>query len=316
MALTLIVITGPTGVGKTALTLRMAEHYHVPVINADSRQLYREIPIGTAAPTVAQQARVRHYFVGTRSVTDDYSASMYEQEVLSLLARMEAEGHDVALLSGGSMLYIDAVCKGIDDIPTVRDDIRTQLKQRLASEGLPALVEELHHLDPEHWERVDRKNPRRVVHALEICHQTGRPYSSFLSQVPKKRPFRTIKIGLNVERSVLYDRINRRTEQMMADGFCAEALRMIPYRHLNALNTVGYKEMFDYLDGLVTMEQTIARIQSNTRCYARKQLTWYKRDGEMRWFDPADEAAITAYIDQRIAEMRADSHTGVSTPHP
>ena len=288
----------------------------MPVINADSRQLYREIPIGTAAPTAAQQARVRHYFVGTRSIAEDYSASMYEQEVLSLLARMEAEGQEVALLSGGSMLYIDAVCKGIDDIPTVRDDIRALLKQRLATEGLSTLVDELRHLDPVHWEKVDRKNPRRVVHALEICHQTGLPYSSFLSQAPKKRPFRTIKIGLNFERSVLYDRINRRTEQMMADGFCAEALRMIPFRHLNALNTVGYKEMFDYLDGLVTMDQTIARIQSNTRCYARKQLTWYKRDGEMCWFDPADEAAITAYIDQRIAEIRADSLTTAATPHP
>ena len=288
----------------------------MPVINADSRQLYREIPIGTAAPTAAQQARVRHYFVGTRSIAEDYSASMYEQEVLSLLARMEAEGQEVALLSGGSMLYIDAVCKGIDDIPTVRDDIRALLKQRLATEGLSTLVDELRHLDPVHWEKVDRKNPRRVVHALEICHQTGLPYSSFLSQAPKKRPFRTIKIGLNVERSVLYDRINRRTEQMMADGFCAEALRMIPFRHLNALNTVGYKEMFDYLDGLVTMDQTIARIQSNTRCYARKQLTWYKRDGEMRWFDPADEAAVTAYIDQRIAEIRPDSLTTAATPHP
>lgn len=198
------------------------------------------------------------------------------------------------------MLYVDAVCKGIDDIPTVRDDIRSLLKQRLAIEGLPPLVEELRQLDPVHWGKVDRKNPRRVVHALEICIQTGRPYSSFLSEGSRTRPFRVVKIGLNVDRALLYERINQRTEQMLADGFSEEALRMIPYRHLNALNTVGYKEMFDYLDGLVTMEQTIDRIQSNTRRYARKQLTWYKRDEEMRWFDPVEVGPIIAYIDERI----------------
>ena len=304
MSLTLIVITGPTGVGKTELTLRVAEHYQVPVINADSRQIYREIPIGTAAPTREQQARVCHYFVGSRSVSDDYSASMYEQDVLRLLADMETQGQEVALLSGGSMLYVDAVCKGIDDIPTVRDDIRSLLKRRLATEGLPPLVEELRQLDPVHWEKVDRRNPRRVVHALEICIQTGRPYSSFLSEGSRTRPFRVVKIGLNVDRALLYERINQRTEQMLADGFSEEALRMIPYRHLNALNTVGYKEMFDYLDGLVTMEQTIDRIQSNTRRYARKQLTWYKRDEEMRWFDPVEVGPMIAYIDERIEAGR------------
>lgn len=313
MSLTLIVITGPTGVGKTELTLRVAEHYQVPVINADSRQIYREIPIGTAAPTREQQARVRHYFVGSRSVSDDYSASMYEQDVLRLLADMETQGQEVALLSGGSMLYVDAVCKGIDDIPTVRDDIRSLLKQRLATEGLPPLVEELRQLDPVHWEKVDRRNPRRVVHALEICIQTGRPYSSFLSEGTRTRPFRVVKIGLNVDRALLYERINLRTEQMLADGFSEEALRMIPYRHLNALNTVGYKEMFDYLDGLVTMEQTIDRIQSNTRRYARKQLTWYKRDEEMRWFDPAEVGPIIAYIDERIEAGKKALQTALTS---
>ena len=202
------------------------------------------------------------------------------------------------------MLYVDAVCKGIDDIPTVRDDIRSLLKRRLATEGLPPLVEKLRQLDPVHWEKVDRRNPRRVVHALEICIQTGRPYSSFLSEGSRTRPFRVVKIGLNVDRALLYERINQRTEQMLADGFSEEALRMIPYRHLNALNTVGYKEMFDYLDGLVTMEQTIDRIQSNTRRYARKQLTWYKRDEEMRWFDPVEVGTIIAYIDERIEAGR------------
>lgn len=297
MALTLIVITGPTGVGKTELTLRVARHYGIPVINADSRQIYKEIPIGTAAPTSEQQMEVRHFFVGSRSVCDDYSASMYEQDVLRLLQELEEEGHRVALLSGGSMLYIDAVCKGIDDLPTVREDVRNTLKQRLDREGLPALVEELRQLDPVHWERVDRQNPRRVVHALEICIQTGKPYSSFLSQVPKPRPFNVVKVGLNIERSGLYDRINQRVWQMVGHGLVKEALEMYPYRSLNALNTVGYKEMFDYLDGLVTLEQTVFRIQSNTRCYARKQLTWYKRDKEMRWFAPNNVEEILNYID-------------------
>lgn len=299
MALTLIVITGPTGVGKTELTLRVAEHYKIPVINADSRQIYREIPIGTAAPTQEQQARARHYFVGSRSVCEPYSASMYEQDVLRLLEKLEAQGHDIALLSGGSMLYIDAVCKGIDDLPTIRDDTRETLKRRLATEGLPTLVEELRKLDPDHWLKVDRKNPRRVVHALEICIQTGKPYSSFLSQSVKPRPFRTIKVGISAERALLYDRINRRTLQMLEDGFCEEALRMYPHRDLNALNTVGYKEMFDYLDGVVTLRQTIERIQSNTRRYARKQLTWYKRDAEMRWFGAHEATDIIAYIDKK-----------------
>ena len=314
MALTLIVITGPTGVGKTELTLKVAEHYRIPIINADSRQVYREIPIGTAAPTEEQQARVRHYFVGSRSVCEPYSASMYEQDVLRLLGEMDAQGHHLALLSGGSMLYIDAVCKGIDDLPTIREDIREGLKKRLAEDGLPILVEELHQLDPVHWQKVDRKNPRRVVHALEICLQTGKPYSSFLSQSVKPRPFRTIKVGTNTDRDLLYDRINRRTEQMLADGFCEEALRVYPHRNLNALNTVGYKEMFDYLDGLVTMRQTIERIQSNTRRYARKQLTWYKRDAEMRWFDPSEVDEIIAYIESRRTALTGEASFPPSRP--
>ena len=296
MSLTLIVITGPTGVGKTELTLRVAEYYQVPVINGDSRQIYREIPIGTAAPTREQQARVRHYFVGSRSVSDDYSASMYEQDVLRLLADMETQGQEVALLSGGSMLYVDAVCKGIDDIPTVRDDIRSLLKQRLAIEGLPPLVEELRQLDPVHWEKVDRRNPRRVVHALEICIQTGRPYSSFLSEGSRTRPFRVVKIGLNVDRALLYERINQRTEQMLADGFSEEALRMIPYRHLNALNTVGYKELFKHFDGDWELDFALDRMRKNTRVYAKKQMTWFNKDPEIHWFHPDNEAEIRNFI--------------------
>ena len=296
---TLIVITGPTGVGKTELCLRIANTFRIPIINADSRQLYKEIPIGTAAPTADQLAEVRHYFVGCLHLTDYYSASNYEQDVLRLLDDLFRDS-DLALMTGGSMMYIDAVCKGIDDIPTIRDDIRAMMKQRLADEGLPALVEELHKLDPEHWEIVDKNNPRRVVHALEICHQTGRTYTSFRHNEPKRRPFSIIKIGLNRPRAELYDRINARTLEMVHGGLVEEALRVLPFRDVNALNTVGYKEMFDYLDGLTTLDEAIFRIQSNTRRYARKQLTWFKRDGQMRWFEPDNIEEILNYISARI----------------
>ena len=267
----------------------------MPIINADSRQIYREIPIGTAAPTAEEQAQAKHYFVGTLSVSDYYSASNYEQDVLRLLDRLFADS-DVALLSGGSMMYIDAVCKGIDDIPTIRDDIRLTMKERLATEGLPALVDELRRLDPEHWAIVDRNNPRRVVHALEICHQTGRTYTSFRTNKAKPRPFRIIKIGLTRPREELYRRINDRVVRMVDNGLIDEALSVLPFRGTNALNTVGYKEMFEYLDGLTTLDETILHIQSNTRRYARKQLTWYKRDSDMKWFSPENIEEILNYI--------------------
>lgn len=292
---TLVVITGPTGVGKTECCLRVANTFHIPIINADSRQLFAEIPIGTAAPTAEQQAKVKHYFVGNHHITDYYSASNYEQDVMKLLGKLFKDS-DVELLSGGSMMYIDAVCKGIDDIPTIRDDIRTEMKQRLATEGLPALVEELHRLDPEHWAIVDRNNPRRVVHALEICHQTGRTYTSFRSNKPKERPFKIVKIALNRQREELYERINQRVLDMIDKGLIDEAMSVLPYRDCNALNTVGYKEMFEYLDGLTTLDEAIFKIQSNTRRYARKQLTWFKRDADVKWFDTDNIEEILNYI--------------------
>lgn len=292
---TLIVITGPTGVGKTELCLRIANIFHIPIINADSRQLYSEIPIGTAAPTPEQLARVKHYFVGCLHLTDYYSASNYEHDVLKLLEKLFQQS-DIALMTGGSMMYIDAVCKGIDDIPTIREDVRALMKQRLKDEGLPSLVEELRRLDPEHWKIVDRNNPRRVVHALEICHQTGKTYSSFRRNEPKVRPFNIVKIGLNLPRELLYERINARTLKMIADGLVKEALNVLPFRDTNALNTVGYKEMFEYLDGLTTIDEAIFKIQSNTRRYARKQLTWFKRDEQMRWFAPDNIEEILNYI--------------------
>lgn len=290
---TLIVVTGPTGVGKTEATLRLAEHFGVPVINADSRQIFAEIPIGTAAPTAAQQARVRHYFVGNHHLDDYYSASLFEEDVLKIINEASSK---VSLLSGGSMMYIDAVCKGIDDIPTIRTEVRQEMMQLLESEGLEKMCELLHEWDPEHWSVVDRNNPRRVIHALEICKQTGRTYTSFRSNTIKERPFNIIKIGLNRDRDTLYQRINQRVLQMIDDGMIEEAQCVYPKRTLNSLNTVGYKELFEYLDGLTTLDEAIFKIQSNTRRYARKQLTWYKRDAEMTWFSPDNIEEILNYL--------------------
>lgn len=279
--------------GKTEVTLRLAEHFGVPVINADSRQIFAEIPIGTAAPTAAQQARVRHYFVGNHHLDDYYSASLFEEDVLKLINESSSK---VSLLSGGSMMYIDAVCKGIDDIPTIRPEVRQEMMQLLESEGLEKMCELLHEWDPEHWAVVDRNNPRRVIHALEICKQTGRTYTSFRSNTIKERPFNIIKIGLNRDRETLYQRINQRVLQMIDDGMIEEAQRVYPKRMLNSLNTVGYKELFEYLDGLTTLDEAIFKIQSNTRRYARKQLTWYKRDAEMTWFSPDNIEEILNYL--------------------
>ena len=281
--------------GKTELCLDIAKELGIPIINADSRQIYRELKIGTAAPTEAQLRKVRHYFVGTLSLTDYYSASMYEEQVMQLLPEL-FQSSEYALLTGGSMMYIDAVCNGIDDIPTIDDHTRNTLKQRLANEGLEALCEELRLLDPEHWEIVDKKNPRRVVHALEICLMTGRTYTSFRTNAHKERPFRIIKIGLNRERDVIYDRINQRVDQMMYDGLLDEARSLYHLRHLNALNTVGYKEMFTHLDGTWTLDEAIERLKGNTRRYARKQLTWFKRDPQMQWFSPDEKQSILYQI--------------------
>ena len=295
MKKTLIVITGPTAVGKTALCLEIAKHFDIPIINADSRQIYRELRIGTAQPTKEQMQEVKHYFVGTLGLDDYYSASLFEQQVLECLEQQFLT-NDYALLSGGSMMYIDAVCDGIDDIPTIDDETRTLMKQRLADEGLEALVEELRRLDPEYYEIVDRQNPRRVVHALEICTMTGKTYTSFRKREKRQRPFQIIKIGLNRPREELYDRINQRVDQMMADGLLEEARSLYPLRHLNALNTVGYKELFDYLEGRWPLEEAVERIKGNTRRYARKQLTWYKKDPQIRWFHPQETEQIISYI--------------------
>ena len=292
---TLIVVTGPTAVGKTDLCIDIAKHFDIPIINADSRQIYRGLKIGTARPSDDDMQQVKHYFVGTLSLNDYYSASMYEQQVLSLL-ETQFKQTNYALMAGGSMMYIDAVCNGIDDIPTIDDKTREVLKGRLKEEGLNKLVEELRQLDPEHYEIVDRKNPRRVVHALEICYMTGKTYTSFRKAEKKNRPFQIVKIGLNREREELYDRINQRVDDMMQKGLLEEAATMYMNRGLNALNTVGYKELFEYFDGYLTLKEAVERIKCNTRRYARKQMTWFKRDSEIRWFHPDNKKQIIDYI--------------------
>ena len=298
---TLIVITGPTAVGKTELCLRIAEKFNIPVINADSRQIFRGMQIGTAAPTPEQRKRVRHYFVDLLELDEYYNASMYEQDVMKLLYSMfKDKDNAIALLTGGSMMYIDAVCNGIDDIPTISDEVRLLYKQRLEKEGLTALLQELKVKDPQYYDFVDKNNPRRVVHGLEICHQTGRTYSSFRVKEKKQRPFRIIKIALNRDREELYSRINRRVDEMMENGMVEEARLLLPFRSLNALNTVGYKELFRFFDGEWTMEEAIERIKGNTRRYARKQLTWYKKDNDIVWFDAAETDKVFMYLVDKL----------------
>ncbi len=295
---TLVVLLGPTGVGKTEVALQIAEHLQSPIINADSRQIFAEIPIGTAAPTKEQQERVKHYFVGTLHLTDYYSAAKYEEDVLQLLNQLFNQ-QQIALLSGGSMMYIDAVCQGIDDIPTVDEATRRLMKRKLETEGLDALVAELKVLDPEHYKIVDLHNPRRVVHALEICYMTGNTYSSYRTNTKKIRPFNIIKIGLNRPREEMYERINNRVLKMMKQGLIEEAKAVYPQKGLNALNTVGYKELFAYFDGDISLDDAILKIQSNTRQYMRKQVTWFKRDNEIKWFSPTNIEEIINYIDDQ-----------------
>ena len=295
MEKTLIVITGPTAVGKTALCLDIAKHFNIPIINADSRQIYKELKIGTASPTEKEMSEVRHYFVGTLHLEDYYSASLFEQQVLELLEELFKD-NDYALMAGGSMMYIDAVCDGIDDIPTIDDKTREKMKKRLEEEGLEKLCEELQKLDPEYFEIVDRQNPKRVVHALEICTMTGKTYTSFRKREKKQRPFRIIKIGLNRPREELYNRINARVDEMMQNGLLKEAESMYSQRHLNSLNTVGYKELFEFFRGKWSLDEAIERMKSNTRRYARKQLTWYKKDEGIKWFHPDNKQEIIDYI--------------------
>lgn len=300
MSHTLIVLIGPTGVGKTELSLSIAEHFNTCIVSSDSRQLYADLKIGTAAPTPEQLARVKHHFVGTLQLTDYYSAAQYEAEVMSKLEKL-FQKNDVVVLTGGSMMYVDAICKGIDDIPTVDKDTRELMMQKYEMEGLEKLCAELKLLDPEYYQIVDLKNPKRVIHALEICYMTGKTYTSFRTQSTKKRPFRIIKIGLTREREELYDRINRRVDEMMKDGLLEEARSVYAYKHLNSLNTVGYKEMFQYMDGEWTLDFAIEKIKQNSRIYSRKQMTWFKRDKDITWFHPDQQKEIMNHINNLLS---------------
>lgn len=296
---TLIVLVGPTGVGKTELSLRIAEHLNTCIISADSRQLYKGIPIGTAAPTEEQLNRVKHYFVGFLDLEDYYSAAQYETDVLNKLEEL-FPNHPNILLTGGSMLYVDAICKGIDDMPTVDSDTRQFLQEKYQKVGLDGLTRELKLLDPDYYFKVDLKNHKRIIHALEICYMTGKPYSFFRTKEKKERPFNLLKIGLQRDRQELYDRINRRVEEMIEQGVVEEAQKVFHKRHLNSLNTVGYKELFQYIEGEWDLPFTIQKIQRNTRVYSKKQMTWFKRDAEINWFHPEEEAKILSFIDERL----------------
>lgn len=288
---TLVVVTGPTGVGKTAVAIRLARDLGTEIVSADSRQIFRDIPIGTAAPTAEEQAEVKHHFVGILGLEDYYSAAQFEADVLALLPAL-FEKSDYVVMCGGSMMYVDAVCKGIDELPTISDAVRRDVAERLERDGADAMREELRRLDPVYYNQVDLNNMKRVAHAVEICLEAGRPYSELRTNSVKERPFRIVKIGLNLPREQLFDRINRRVLKMVDEGLVDEVRRVYPLRQLNSLNTVGYKELFAWLDGTMDYDTAVARIQKNTRVYAKKQLTWYAKDPDIRWMAPTDYEAI------------------------
>jgi len=291
----LIVLLGPTGVGKTELSLDLAKKFSSPIISSDSRQLYKDLVIGTAAPTTAELQQVKHYFIGNLELTDYYSASQFEEDVMSLLSELY-QAHETVIMSGGSMMYIDAVCKGIDEIPTIDENLRDELKDLFDREGLDSICQRLKMLDPVFYNQVDLKNHKRVIHALEVCLMSGKPYSSLRTNKVKERPFRIIKIGLTRGREELYNRINLRVDAMMEQGLLQEARSVYPFRHLNSLNTVGYKELFDYFDEKCDLTFAIEKIKQNTRIYSRKQMTWFKRDKEITWFHPDEKRKILNYI--------------------
>lgn len=295
----LIVLVGPTGVGKTELSLSIAKHFKTDILSADSRQLYDKLKIGTAAPTPEQMATVPHHFVGTLGLQDYYSAAQYELEVINLLDNLFLK-NNTQLLTGGSMMYVDAVCKGIDDIPTVDEDSRQMTLDRYEKLGLEQICAELKLLDPTYYEQVDLKNYKRVLHALEICYMTGKPYSSFLTQKDKDRPFNIITVGLNREREELYNRINLRVEQMVEEGLIDEVKSVYEFKKLNSLNTVGYKEVINYLDGEWSLDFAITKIKQNSRNYAKKQLTWFKRNQAITWFHPDEKDKILLHIENQL----------------
>ena len=301
---TLLLILGPTGVGKTELSLRVAEHYGCPILNCDSRQIYRSIPIGTAAPTAEEQTRVKHYFVATRDLEEDYNAGQYERDALVLLEDL-FKTHEVVVMSGGSMLYADAVCKGLDDLPNVPAEIRQEVKAAYEKGGLEWLQAEVQRLDPDYWEVVDQQNPARLAHCIEMCRMTGKTYSSLRTNPVKERPFRIVKVALERPREVLYDRINRRVEQMVKDRLVEEARAVYPKRQLNSLQTVGYRELFAYFDGEYDLDRAIELIQQNSRHYAKRQMTWFRHDKDIHWLNANESYETNIHlIDDLLCAVR------------
>jgi len=298
---TLIVVLGPTGVGKSDISIQLAKHFRSEIISADSRQFFRELSIGTAVPSSDDLKTVPHHFIQSKSIHDYYNVSEYETEALNLISELFAKINPV-ILTGGSMLYVDTICNGIDDIPTVDPDIRDEVINWYEKNGIEALRQRLLEVDPEYYQIVDLNNPKRMLHAVEIHQMTGLPFTSFRKNTVKERPFRMIKIGINQDRKVLYDRINQRVLKMMDAGLLEEARSVYPYRKLNSLNTVGYKELFSYLDGYCSLDEAIDLIQRNTRKYARKQLTWFRRDQQIKWFEPDQIQEIIDYGDQEMNE--------------
>ena len=296
---TLIVLLGPTGVGKTEISLRLASAFACPIVSSDSRQFYHELKIGTAAPTPTELARATHYFICSHSIFDIYNAGEYEADVMQLLEKLFQE-NDVVMLVGGSMMYIDAVCNGIDDIPTVDEETRNQWKNIYEENGLEFIQNELKRLDPTHFEEVDIMNPKRILHALEICTITGKPYSDLRTGTKKERPFKILKIGLNRPRPELYERINARVNTMMQEGLLDEAKPFFGHRNLNTLNTVGYKELFEYFAGNWTLDFAVNMIQQNSRRYAKRQMTWFNRDKAIQWFYPEEEEQIITFAKTQI----------------
>lgn len=301
MKKTLVILLGPTGVGKTELCLSLAEELNTEIVSCDSRQFFRELKIGTAAPTEAQMQRVKHHLVGNLSIFDYYSCGRFEIDALKKLDEL-FQSKEVVLMTGGSMLYIDAICKGIDDIPNVDQELRDSLHERYANEGIDNILAELKLLDPEYYDMVDKKNHKRIIHALEICLTSGKTFSSFRKETAKERPFDIIKIGLNLPREELYERINRRVDIMFEEGLMEEAKTYYPHRNLNSLNTVGYKELFEYFDGNWDLDFAKNMIKQNSRRYAKKQLTWFNRDKDINWFRPDQQEEILSFLKNRLKD--------------
>ena len=295
----LLVIAGPTASGKTQLAIHLAKHFHTEILSADSRQFYKELPIGTAAPNKEELLTVKHHFVGHLSIFDRYNVSKYEKEVLQLLEQLWKK-HHLVIMEGGSGLYINAVCHGIDELPDPDLSLRQQLEMELQTNGIVSLQKQLNSLDPIYYEYVDKKNPKRLMRAIEVCLQTGKKYSELRINKPQPREFRCIKIGLELPRAQLFERINHRADTMIKSGWIDEAKTVFPHRRLNALNTVGYKELFAWIEGKMSFDFAIEKIKTSTRRYSKRQMTWFKKEKEIHWFQPADRKEIIEFVNKSM----------------